>query len=319
MQTQQAGILWIALLFVSSITMPAFGQGKKDETEIPPSESVSIETRDGVTLKCQWYPGVNEKKTVPIILVHDWGMDRQQMLPLAEHLQRNGGHAVIVPDLRGHGLSTQVVGLEDPLNYKDFKKAQVASAAIDIDTCKRFLMRKNNAGELNIELLTVVANHETTIHAVNWAVTDWSWQPLPDGTKQGQDVKALVLISPVKRFKSLSMSPAMKTPCINGKGVLSPINVALMWGSDHESSHRDAGWIYNQMAKGRADHSGIKSEDEMWQKKTLFRIPFNTASVGGELFENAAANTIYEKIQVFIDKKLGERSDDYRWQDRSSN
>ena len=82
----------------------------------------------------------------------------------------------------------------------------------DIEACKRFLLRENNEGELNIELLTVVAAGEMgAVIGLNWVAMDWSWPILP-GRKQGQDVKALVLLSPGQSFKGVTGAPGANAP-----------------------------------------------------------------------------------------------------------
>jgi hypothetical protein len=318
MQNKGVGYLWIIALACFLFTSPVFAQNKAEEDEIPPAEQVSIETTDGVTLRCTWYAGTEGKSTVPIILVHDWAGDRTEMQPLAEHLQQ-AGHAVIVPDLRGHGGSTKAAGMEDPITHTEFKKAQVASMVIDIDTCKRFLMRKNNAAELNIEMLTVVANHNTSIHAVNWAASDWAWPTLADGTKQGQDVKALFLISPTKRFKSLSMNSSLKMPCMSGKGGFKPIIFTVLYGRDHDASSRDAKSIRGLVLKGREQPEDLEGleEDEFWSRATSFLYPLASSGSGSDLLEGETLERIKRNVAGVIEKTIVDNSEDFPWQDRS--
>ena len=93
-----------------------------EENKLPPAEDITLTTKDGVVLHCSWYPGVNEKETVPIILLHGWEEDRHVYKDYALFLQQKHGHAVIVPDLRGHGESTELAnGME--LDLKRFGKA----------------------------------------------------------------------------------------------------------------------------------------------------------------------------------------------------
>ena len=316
MRNKNVCLMWLIALALLLITAPVTAQNKQDEDEIPEPQAVSIESTDGVVLKCMWYPGTNGKQTVPIILVHDLERNRDDMLPLAEHLQKEG-HAVIVPDLRGHGLSTTLVGDDEPLDYSEFNKNQLASIAVDIDTCKRFLMRKNNAGELNIEMLTVVANHRTCIHAVNWAVSDWSWPRLADGTKQGQDIKSLILISPIKRYKSLSLNAAMKAPCMSGKGMMRPISVTMIWGRQADKIDRDVESIYKLLLKGRTDPVDIPM-DEKWDKQTIFRFPLETTEEGWEMMNGNSATSIDTNVAGIIKKTIAEKAEDFLWQDRSS-
>ncbi len=316
MQKQNVALIRVFALALLMFSSPGFAQNKQVEEKLPEPEVVSIESMDGVLLKCMWYPGTNEKLTVPVILVHDWGRTRSDMLPLAEHLQK-AGHAVIVPDLRGHGQSTTLNGSDEPLDFEEFKKSQMASIVIDIDTCKRFLMRKNNAGELNIEMLTVVANHVTAIHAVNWTVSDWAWPTLADGTKQGQDIKSLILISPVKRFKSLSLNGALKAACLSGKGGFRPVTVTMIWGEDDEKIDRDVESIYRLLLKGRVDPTDIPI-DEKWERQTLFRLSLATSETGSELMFGATGEQVETNIAGIIKKTIAEKSEDFQWQDRSS-
>lgn len=316
MQKQNAGLNWVFAILLFLSASPAWAQNKQVEEELPEPEAVAIETKDGVLLKCMWYPGTEQKQTIPVILVHDWGRTRSDMLPLAEALQK-AGHAVIVPDLRGHGQSTTVNGLDEPIDFEDFKKKEMAAIFLDIDTCKRFLMRKNNAGELNIEMLTVVATHRTAIQAANWSVSDWSWPTLSDGTKQGQDVKSLILISPVKRFKSLALNSALKAPCFSGKGGFRPITVTMIWGLDDEAVNRDVESIFRMIVKGREDPADIPDE-EKWDRQTIFRLPLQTGDTGSDLLFGNSAEKLETNIIGILRKTMAEKSEDFQWQDRSS-
>ncbi len=322
MQWNKSLIAFLAILALAfSNTLVAQNkQAQEDEVEIPPPEQVVLRTSDGVRLKCQWYAGVNEKKTIPVILLHDWERDHTDMLPLAEHLQQNAGCAVIVPDLRGHGLSTSVEGVDEEIDYDDFKRAQLESIANDIEACKKHLMKQNNEGLLNIEMLTVVATHRTCIQAVNWAVSDWSWPLAPDGTKQGQDVKSLVLLSPIRKSKSVGMTGALKAPVVSGKGVDMPLTLVLMWGGDDDTTNRECRSIYNSLEKGRvsSDELSEMGNEERWRRQTLFRIPFSTRAVGEELFQANASSKIMTNISLLMQKKFTDRADEFRWQDRSS-
>ena len=47
--------------------------------------------------------------------------------------------------------------------------------------------------------------------ASHWAARDWSF-PSVGRMKQGQDVKALVMISPEKQIKGVAIDPVLKDP-----------------------------------------------------------------------------------------------------------
>ncbi len=174
-------------------------------------------TKDGMILRATFFPSPitekekNGKEVVPVILLHGYKGDRKQFIDLAGYLQREG-HAVLVPDLRWHGESTDFrnsdIGFAPPKNA--IRKDDLdAMAKIDMEKFKKFLLDKNDAGELNIEKLCILGCDMGALVALNWAYDDWSWPPV-GGRKQGQYVKALVLVSPPSNFKGYNATVAFK-------------------------------------------------------------------------------------------------------------
>ena len=70
--------------------------------------------------------------------------------------------------------------------------------------------------------------------AAGFTNRDWSWAPLTTG-KQGQDVKALVLISPEPNFKGLRMSDAIGDPAVR-----SEVAVMLIAGKNAAAPARNS-------------------------------------------------------------------------------
>jgi hypothetical protein len=68
---------------------------------------------------------------------------------------------------------------------------------------------KNDEGELNLNKLCLVGSGMGASVAANWALTDWSYPPLAVG-KQGQDVKAVAMISPRWTYNGLLMQGPMQ-------------------------------------------------------------------------------------------------------------
>ena len=204
---------------------PAAGKGPPAAPrKLPPPQNVGLKpTPDGVQLAATFYPSPLEKEqakeAVPVILLHQFKGSRTDYDNLALELQKLNC-AVLVPDLRGHGQSTKKAtsdGKEktiDPplMNKQDFE----AMVQYDLEACKSFLMEKNNAKQLNIDKLCVVGAEMGAALAVNWADRDWSWPMLTTG-KQGQDVKAVVLLSPTWSFKGLAITPAATNRDFTGK------------------------------------------------------------------------------------------------------
>jgi pimeloyl-ACP methyl ester carboxylesterase len=153
-------------------------------------------------------------------LLHDFKNTRTIFAPLALRLQSPGEgeadrppFAVVTVDLRGHGDSTQQIspdGLQFELDAARLDKAGVlAMASLDMEAVRSFLVARNDAGELNLNKLCLVGAGMGANVAANWAARDWA-APALANRKQGQDVKALALISPRWTYKGLSMQGPMR-------------------------------------------------------------------------------------------------------------
>jgi hypothetical protein len=78
-----------------------------------------------------------------------------------------------------------------------------------MEAVRGLLVEKNDAGDLNINKLCLVGSGMGASVAANWALADWTAPPLAVG-KQGQDVKAIALISPMWSYRGLSMQEPMR-------------------------------------------------------------------------------------------------------------
>ena len=292
---------------------PLSAQERK-KSEVADPETVFLVTKDGVEIRAEWFPGKPGKNSVPVILLHDWNGNRKDLYSLANYLHRSRGCSVIVPDLRGHGDSITIKNSEETIKRDKFRKNDFLGFVEDIEACKRFLVSKNNQGELNIDLLVVGAGGKISPFAVEFALRDWTWEPL-GGVKQGQDVKAIVMISPEKKFKNASMTPAFKLPLISGKNA-EPLPIYLTWGSQNSLSSREGDSIYSTLYGTREKVSKKLSSEERWKKQTLFKITYKSNFSGRNLVKEKG-DLMSSDIGLFIEKKVAERKDDFRWQDRS--
>lgn len=300
-------MICITLLMVSC-THPstfAFQAGRADTSTDP--DTFDLETSDGVILNCVFYPGTKEKQSIPVILLHEWDSEGEEMVKLASHLQKSLGCAVIVPDLRGHGDSKTIRGGDKDLDRDRWRATEIAAISKDIETCKKFLIKKNNEGELNIDLLTVVASGESIIHALQWTIQDWSYSNV-GGVKQGKDVKGLVLLSPVRAFKGLNVNDAVKNPLFTSSSM--PIMIAV---NDRSSSRvRDAKNINDRLKRGRAASADADDTDDELEYYR-YRLVKNQEMVS----RKSGDRPLYDVIQDFVQRRIEANKDQFRWQDRS--
>jgi alpha-beta hydrolase superfamily lysophospholipase len=182
-------------------------------------QPADLETDDGVLIAATYFPSTQGKSAPVIMLLHSYGEGQRMWDDVAFGLQ-DRGYAVFTFDFRGHGSSKSVVrdptqekvekkaGLPTKLEYSNFRTApQLLTLLEDIETAKRFLVRRNNAGELNLSKLGVVGCELGATLAILWSHRDWQY-PAQTGFagKQGQDVQALSLISPTYNYKGIAVT-----------------------------------------------------------------------------------------------------------------
>ncbi len=88
-----------------------------------------------------------------------------------------------------------------------------------METVKGFLREENDAEKLNLNALVLIGVQDGCVIAMNWAALDWNWPNIP-GKKQGQDVKSLVLISPVKLLEGVTYEPLLKNSIVSRMPIL---------------------------------------------------------------------------------------------------
>jgi pimeloyl-ACP methyl ester carboxylesterase len=275
---------------------------EKEKVEIPEPEVISLTTKDNLNLKATFYGGTKGKESVPIVILHDYEGNRNQFDGLARSLQ-SLGHAVLVPDLRGHGESTQYRTFGGrgggELDASRFRRGDFANIRLDLAAVRHFLVEKNNAEELNLNKLCVIGAGMGATMALNWALVDWSWPPLATG-KQGQDIKGLVLLSPETNFKGITVEKALQHPALRSK-----VSVLLMVGGGNRSAAREADRIFQRL---EPYHKAERPED-----KDLFQLELNTSLQGTRLI-TARGLRVPATIAQFIEFRLVRQ--DYPWLDR---
>lgn len=297
----------VAALGTTSLAQPRGARPK----DLPAPEQVGINTRDGVTLRATFYASNLGKKAIPVILLHGWQRNREDVKQIALMLQREG-MAVVAPDLRGHGLSKniQIGNRFEELDLTRFRNLDFDRFVDqDLESIKRFLMRKNNDGELNIELLTIIACDFSAVAALNFAAKDWSWPTLP-GIKQGQDVRGLVLVSPSRSFRGFTANAALQHPAVRNQ-----LSIMIIAGQDDRDSFSDSRRIFNTLEKARPKLP--TDPEELRKKQDLFFVSKPSDLSGTPLLIDPRVNSMRD-ILYFMRTRLIANQEEYPWTDRTS-
>ena len=304
-----AGLTALAIGLAPAVAAAQAPKAKSKGTDKPePPEEIKLDTKDGWTIHATYFPGKLKKQAVPFILLHGWEGHRGDFDGLAKFLQ-GLGHAVIAPDLRGHGQSTLRPGGEKEVEEPgDLKKAEMEGMVWDVEACKKFLRQKNNEGELNLESLCLVAADFSCIIAIHWSVADWSAPQLPS-YKNGQDVKALVLLTPWQSFKGITIpARTLQHPAIKSK-----LSFLMVAGQQDSRGHADAKKLNTSLLNFRPD---MKKDDVPDKDRTLVFIEPDTNLSGTKLLNEGLRLT--PKIATFVRFRLVDQLADNVWSERKS-
>ncbi len=243
----------------------------------------NLETSDGVPLELAYYPPKG-KALATVILVHDLDGSKKTLRRLAIGLQENGC-AVVVPDLRGHGGSTS-----DMLNL-DVSKKKLLSNQIrmipasgggrirrtarlkgDLETVRMWLEEKGTEDGPNLDQLCVIGSGLGGTLAALWTAADWNWIPNTQGP-QGQQVRALILISPVWSGPGISMTNALNARTtfnrLEVKPLLEQLPVMIIAGSNDRQSSQ----LFNRLKGARPTSWFMEPENGTPQQSKKQALP----------------------------------------------
>lgn len=282
---------------------PAAKPSGEAAPSLPPPEEVERVTSDNVVVKATFFPGTQQENTVPVILLHSWRGSSKEYVTLAPYLQ-GLGHAVLVPDLRGHGQSKRVLlgtGTVEIDAARMGAEQFDLMVSRDMESWRSFLTQKNNEKALNLEKLCIVGSEMGASVALQYALHDWSWPPYA-GRKQGQYVKALVLLSPQWNFKGLDARLPLAHP-----GVREAISVMILVGKQNPTAWREAQRLHAALAKYHAQPpSGISQEERArWEQDNLdlFIRSFDTKLQGSKMLAVLDLR-VHQRIATFIQLRL---------------
>jgi pimeloyl-ACP methyl ester carboxylesterase len=279
---------------------------------IPSPESYSLTTKDGVQIGITYYGSNAGPQAVPVILLHDFNETRAVFEPLARLLQNPPAdlqqdlppgaapqpRAVVTVDLRGHGQSKTAFdadGLPAELDASRFQLPDFEDMVLyDLEAVRSFLVERNDAGELNLNKLCIVGAGMGANVALNYAARDWAIPNLM-ARKQGQDVKALVLLSPTRMFHGLSSIEPLKFPPIQQQ-----LSVFLAYGAGAPKIVKDC----ETMAKTWSRYHPEPPRQQIATLKSFFVFAPQTQRQGTELLTSEEFG-LAPRIAGFIELRLG--------------
>ncbi len=300
-----------SLLTISLTCSMALAQGRA--LRAPSSERVPLETHDGVQLSLTYYGSSAGKQTTPVVILHDYKESQAQLESFARRLQSPGEEdthppfAVVTVDLRGHGNSTKQLarnGRERELDAAKLgKNGLVDMVRFDMEKIRSFLVGKNDEGMLNLNKLCILGVGMGATVGVNWSAQDWATPPLAVG-KQGQDVKALVLISPRWKYRGIGLQDALR---------LKPLKKEVAWmmayGAKDSKVKADVKRIYKQLEKYHPEPASSRSE----KPRDLLVVGLNTNLQGSKLLRQAGL-PLEDRILKFLTVHVHEQ--DFSWSKR---
>jgi pimeloyl-ACP methyl ester carboxylesterase len=318
---------WVATnAFVPLATIRA-AQGRSDSGGTT-AEPHQLPTEDGVNLHIKYFKSNADstKDAAVVVLLHMKDGNRFVWEPengFAKALQSKG-FAVITVDLRFHGESkaggAAPAGNANQGKSKGKKDSGLAlkigdyqdMVRYDMEAVKKFIFDEHQAGRLNMNKMGIVGPEMGASVAVAYTVFDWDKEPYDDAppggnhTPRGQDVRALVLISPEETYhgsgiKMAQLMPAIKDP---EKG----ISVLICSGNDtkEENQAKKIFDMVNPTIVGNREKERLNA-DRMLQKA------FPAKLTGTFLLDQ---NLGVEKLMLnFFEKHL--KSVNSIWRDRA--
>ncbi len=161
-------IMVYLLAIVAATTVAAQNKPRTKPKEKPKPRPVTLKTIDGIKLRAFYFPSDQEKKAIPVLLIHEWQGQASPYVKLVVALN-DAGCAVLVPDYRGHGGSreyTDARGETKEFNIAQMSKRDIESIiAFDMEKAKGFLKEENNKGALNLNALVVIGIREGCVMA----------------------------------------------------------------------------------------------------------------------------------------------------------
>lgn len=295
--------MFLVLCFLAmSITANVSAQERGKDEEIPKPRELKLKTKDNVEIRAAYFPSLQGKDAITVLIVHEWKGQLRPYSKLGFALQA-AGCAVVIPDYRGHGGSREYTdrrGEPKQFNIARMSKSDVQNIIrFDLETVKGFLKEENNDGKLNLNALVVIGAGEGAVLGGQWALQDWKF-PSVGRKKQGQDVKALVFVSPEKQIKGIPLDPVLN----DNNLIQLPMMIVAGKGSNEANEARTSARRIEAVKKrmGRGTLSG-------------FELQMPDTTLSGPRLVNDVPNVI-DSIINFIAREVKVSEQDNPWIDR---
>jgi hypothetical protein len=167
-------------------------------------DDIVLTTADNWEIHVTYLQSDQGKETPVVVLLHREGGNRQVWLGkegFAERLHKLN-YAVVAVDLRKHGQSvTDAPGARGDVSNFDRNRM----VTFDMEAVKKFIFTEHMAKRLNMNKTAIIAPEMSAAVAVNYTRFDWLKTPHDDGigTPRGQDIRALILLSPERNPRGL--------------------------------------------------------------------------------------------------------------------
>lgn len=299
--------LTITVLFLSTFSSGIYAQEEAND-------EVLASAGDRFPIYVTYYPALADAvsgglENAPVVvllhgekesrLVWNKGSAPRGTNPFPAELQKRG-YAVVTVDLRKHGES---VGMDKDTTARtdDYPKMVLG----DMKAVKDFIQEEHQKQRLNMRKMGIVGSGFSAAVAAEFAEYDWRQEPYDDHalrakrTPRGQDVQALILISPASGAGRLRTSRAigfLKNPALN-------VALQIIVGEEDASNYRTARTLYQNFTsiKGNEERAEIIAPKLKDTGIALLRHPTPIA---------------YIPMLKFLDDNLKSRN--FPWQDRRS-
>ena len=224
-------IAFLAAVAGAAVQAPTRARAQAPGGELPNRVDRGLATADDWQIYITYYPAAGSdkenvgKKTPVVVLLHG---DKNNRLiwegekGLAPRLNKEG-FAVITVDLRKHGQSTNVARTtgDSPAGGTNIEGTNMHAedygnmVDYDLPAVKKFIYEQHQAKRLNMNKMGIIAAESSAAVAVCFAADDWLKDPYDDApavemkTPRGQDVRALVLLSPPQKTRGLPFNDAL--------------------------------------------------------------------------------------------------------------